>query len=158
MASYGRGYHTYTSVNELSVALEKYLDEAFDATINIMYAELQSMFYHGIYDVPESEKYDRTYETSTMLRMREVENGKVQFYFTKQGIEIDNPYHNQLEGLSGVDFIRLITFDENGDISYGNNNHYGAHSDVIGEMQDYIKNNFKKIYQEQCKRLGLSLQ
>ena len=44
MASYGRGYHTYTSVNELSVALEKYLDEAFDATINIMYAELQSMW------------------------------------------------------------------------------------------------------------------
>lgn len=158
MASYGRGYHTYTSVNELSVALEKYLDEAFDATINIMYAELQSMFYHSIYDVPESEGYDRTYETSTMLRMREVENGKVQFYFSKQGIEIDNPYHHQLDSLSGVEFIRLITFDEDGEISYGNNNRYGTHSDVIEEMQDYVKNNFKKIYQEQCKRLGLSLQ
>ncbi len=145
MARYGSGY--FTDWESMSIALNKGLKQALTNTCERMCEECNQMIRGGIYTTYQPTEYERTFEMNDDLLTYKVDNGlNAQFIWDKKvfsQIEIDGAHHHGLEDLDLDNFMKLISEQ--------------YHDEFLNDVRDYIQKNFKRIYQEECRKLGFSL-
>jgi hypothetical protein len=148
MATYGKGY--FSDMSTLTIGIEEGLAEAFRLTCEQLLDDIRSWTDADIYSKPESDRYTpRTgeFREAWDYDIYTVTDGFQQADFVVRTDKIetrDNPFHTVIEDGGTGDDLKEILF---------------AQTDNLKEdIEFWIRDNFQRIYRENCKALGIQIQ
>ena len=147
----GRGY--FNNFDEMFISLEEGFEEALEATAERLCEDMDMIIKENIYNTPEGQTYDRTFEMFDLDGYMTYEIDGLQCTFMIDGDEIEtldarNPEHHGLtsdsgNGYSGEKFLEELI----------NPNH----KDFLFNCRKWIEDKYKTYYREECRKRGLSL-
>ena len=143
---YGQGY--YNNFDEMMISLEAGLREALEGTAKRLCEDMNEIIKENIYNTPEGQYYERTFEMYELKEYMTYEINGLQCVFKINGeeietLDVENPPHHALEEYSGESFLEYLSPD---------------HKDFIFNCKRWIEAKYKWYYQEECRKRNIRLE
>ena len=150
-SKFGGGY--YNDFDAMLISMQQGFEEALELCAERLCKDLNDIIIEQIYNTPEGDTYDRTFEMADLdpYMTYEIYGLRCTFYINGEEIETlyaRNPEHHGLtqdkgNGYTGEQFLEQLI----------NPNH----GDFLFNCKRWIEQKYKTYYRDACRELGLNL-